>query len=189
VSPNHTPASATPTLNVLTDAPGEGDERQFLSIMTGTTRGPHPGLRVYRSAFLRDNSLLRLRIYIDNGAEPEPDCNRLTGPTIAKNTSVRVAVWESPDKRLHIFRAWIYAENTKPSWITDAVGVITEGAHTLRPVPAASSQYSESPSAFDSYPQLKSYAITEPAGMVLGSGLLGSCWSNRFLVYLVFRQV
>ena len=186
--PQDTPAPATPALDVFTDAPGVGDERRFLQLITGKITPSHAAGIVRRSAFVRGRENVRLWLYIDNGATPEPNCAVLAGSTIAKHTTVRIAVWDSPDKRLHVVRAWVYAENAQPTWITDAVAVVTERADTLHFVPSLSSQDSESP-MYHSRPPLTSSAIVEPGGMSLGgSGLLGSCWQNRFVLFLTFQQ-
>ncbi len=187
--PQNTPVPATPALDVLTDAPGVGDERRFLQLITGKVTPSHPAGTIRRSAFVRGHENVRLWLYIDNGATPERNCARPAGPTIATHTTVRVAVWDSPNKRLHSIRAWVYAESAQPTWITDAVAVVTERADTFHFVPSLSSQYSESP-MYQSRPPLTSNAIVEPGGMSLGrDGLLGSCWQNRFVLFLTFRQV
>ncbi|HSZ05438.1 MAG TPA: hypothetical protein VK778_09590 [Solirubrobacteraceae bacterium] len=186
--PQNTPVPTTPALDVLTDAPGVSDERRFFQIITSEVPQPHSFGTVRRSAFVRQHANVRLWLYIDNAATPEPNCEQLVGSTIAKHTTVRVAIWDSPDKHLHIIRAWVYAENAQPTWITDAVAVVTERADTLHFVPSLSSQYSESP-MYRSRPPLTSSAIVEPGGMSLGGdGLLGSCWQNRFILFLTFRQ-
>jgi hypothetical protein len=183
-----TPASPTPSLDVLTDAPGVSDERRFLQVITGRVTPSRPDGNIRRSAFVRGNEPVRLWLYVDNGAAPEPNCASLTGATIARHTTVRVAIWDSPNKRLHIIRAWVFAENTQPTWITDAVAVVTEHGGTLQLTPSLSSQYSESPT-YRSRPPLTSSAIIEPGGMSLGGdGLLGSCWQNRFVLFLTFHQ-
>jgi hypothetical protein len=185
------PSSPTPTLDVLTDVPhGTEDERKFLHVMVGTAKRPHAVEIGKRSLLAQPSEYVWLRIYIDNGAYPEPDCNKLAGPTIALHTSVRVAVWDSPNKRLHIVRGWVYSENATPKWVTDAVAVVTTRPRHLQLVPALSTQYSEVPSTYLSHPPFQSAALVEPAGMLLGGdGLLGSCWKNRFVVLPVFKQV
>ncbi len=187
-----TPAAPTPTLNALTDVPhGIGDERQFVHVgITETNERPHANTITHRAVYAQDGQDIWLRIYIDNGAAPEPNCNMLTGPTIARHTTVRVATWDSPNGRLHVIRAWVYAENTNPTWITDAAPVLTQSAQTLKLSPSLSSQYSEQPKTYLSHPPLTSQAIVEPAGMLLGgNGLLGSCWHNRFSLLLMLRQI
>ena len=186
-----TPSSPIPTLNVLTDVPyGTGDERQFVYVRSSrSTKSPLANTVSGRSIFVRANEYIWLRLYIDNGAYPEPKCERLVGPTIARHTTVRVAIWDSPNKRLHVLRAWVYADNSEPKWVTDAVAVLTEKPRTLELRPSLSSQYSYEPPMYRSKPPLPSRAIVEPGGMLLGgNGLLGSCWQNRFSLLLAFSQ-
>lgn len=183
----NTPVSATPALNVLTDAPhGIGDERRFLQIRTGKATLHYPDGVLRRSAYIRHHELVRLWFYIDNGAAPEPNCDKLVGPTIAKHTTARLSVWDSPDRHMHIIRAWIFAENANPTWITDAVAVVTEQARSLQLVPSLSSQVAEL-NGHATYSPLSSTSIVEPAGMELGNGLLGSCWTNRYLLFLTLK--
>jgi hypothetical protein len=184
-----TPASPTPTLDVITDEPYNGDEREFLHVTSGSQQGPRAARITKRAVYARSDEAVWLRIYVDNGASPEHDCNELVGGTIATHTTVRVAIWDSPDLKLHIVRAWIYAANAEPRWVTDAVAVLTEKSRRLTLIPSASSQYSEKPAQFLQHPALTSDALVEPAGMLLGAdGRLGSCWENRFVVLPVFRQ-
>jgi hypothetical protein len=185
-----TPASPTPTLDALTDVPGFGDEREFLHLATGTIKKP-PGIYINRrSVFLRADEDLWLSLYIDNGAaEHEHNCSQLTGPTIAQNTTVGVAMWDSPNRRLHIIRGWIYASNAQPTWITDAVAVLTEQPRTLEMVPRRGSQYSELPAQYHGHIPLTNDTILQSAGMRLEDhALLGSCWQNRVDVFYSFTR-
>lgn len=183
-------ASPVPTLDAMTDVNfGIGDEREFIRARAATAKRPRAQEITQRSVFVRNGQYLWLRIYIDNNSAAEPDCNALTGPTIAKHTTARVAIWDSPNERLHILRAWIYAANTQPTWITDAVAVVTQSPRKLQLVPSLSSQYSELPPTYVSHPTLTSSALVEEAGITVGNGLLGSCWQNVFYVLPVFRQV
>jgi hypothetical protein len=185
-----TPASPMPTLDVLTDVSfGVGDEREFLHLAVGTTKKPPAIYIAKRTAFLQTGKDLWLSVYIDNGAGPEPNCSQLVGPSIAQDTTARIAIWNSPNRRLHVIRGWLFASNAQPTWVTDAVAVITEGPRTLELIPSLSSQYSQLPARYHRHIPLKNDAILQPAGMRLeDNGLLGSCWQNRVAIFLLFRQ-
>ncbi len=184
-------ATPTPTLNSMTDVNhGIGDEREFVHVAIGGPERPHAANVTSRSVVAQGRQDIWLRIYIDNNAAEESDCERLIGPTIAVHTTARVAVWNSSNKHLHVLRVWVFAENANPTWVTDAVAVVTQSARTLKLIPSLSSQYSELPKTYLSHPPLTSSAVVDPAGMLLGgNGLLGSCWQNRFSLLLLFRQV
>lgn len=185
-----TPAAPAPTLDALTDVPfGIGDEREFLHLATGTTKKPLAIHITKRSVFLRAGEDLWLSMYLDNGASPEHNCSQLVGATIAQNTTVGINVWNSPNQRLHVIRGWIYASNAQPTWVTDAVAVITESPRTLEMVPRRGSQYTELPARYHGHIPLTNSAILQSAGMRLeNNALLGSCWRNRVDVFLFFRQ-
>lgn len=185
-----TPAAATPTLDALTDVSyGIGDEREFLHLATGTAKKPLAIHITKRSVFLRTGEDLWLSMYIDNGASPEHNCSQLVGPTIAQNTTVGVNIWNSPGRHLHIIRGWIDAPNAQPTWVTDAVAVITESPRILGMEPRRGSQYTELPARYHGHIPLTSDAILQSAGMRLeDNALLGSCWRNRVDVFLFFHQ-
>jgi hypothetical protein len=152
-----TPASPTPTLDVLTDLPedDQGDEREFLSIAAGFHLSPIPFSIHTRAVLAQRGQEVWVRIYVDNGVAPQSNCAELMGPTIAHDVSVQAGIWNSWQNRLHVIRVWLYASNATPTWVTDAVAVVTAQSNKLTLVPTLSRQYSEQPSGFRSYPRLK----------------------------------
>jgi hypothetical protein len=192
---NVTPTSATPVIDSIVDAPNdEGDERLFLRVAAR-----HTTLNRIRSflaiaseaTVAHDGELVWMRLYVDNNAvgTSPGDCTP-TPPSAAVNTRARMAIWDSPDKRLHVVRAWVEADNSTPKWITSAVAVVTTEAKRLELDTALSWEYAKQPGQFSSKPPLlEGAALFRSAGLqVAANGLLGSCWADRFILYLAFRQ-
>ena len=186
-----------PTFNSIVDtryAPYGGDERQFLSL--GLVELPVAKLQTNwphrrRSVALSSDEAASVLVLIENSAAPQPNCNRLEGVTIAENSHLRAGVWNSSDGKLHVIRVWLFASNTNPRWVTDAVAVTTDGTVELELDPKLSYVYSKEPAGFDTSPALRSKAVLQPGGMPVGHGdrgLIGSCWENRFFVVLLFQQ-
>lgn len=187
-----TPTTSTPLLDSMVDRPyGVGDERQFLRVYAlhpqRWTKGYLPAMR--QVASLRPHDRVWLWLLVDNDAAPQPDCRNLSGPSIATNTRARLTVWDSADKKLHIVRAWVLADNAQPKWVTDAVAVTSSKPVTFQLDPAASWQYSKLSRRYATMPPLQDSSILASAGMVVGDhGLLGSCWGNQVVLRLVFSQ-
>jgi hypothetical protein len=184
-----TPVPGYPVLDSFIDTPGLGDERMFLRVETGSRSYAHRPFWVKPAAVAGANDLIFVWLYAANDAQPEPDCNDLVGGTIAKNARIRLAVWNSPSNRLHVVRGWISADNANPKWITDAAAVITAKAAPLTFDPTDSWHYSAAPARFAKQVSLPNQTFLDAGGMELGSsGLLGSCWSNRWILVFAFHQ-
>ena len=185
-----TMVSSVPVFDSVVDVPGSvGDERDFLRVeATKALTKRRPAWHLHRSALLRAGSMAVLWLYLNNdGSSATNHCSTSVGQPVAQNTRVRLAPWQSADRRLHVFRAWVSADNAQPRWVTAAAAVVTTKPTTLRLDPMASWQYSKR-SPYASSPALRSRAILEPAGMLVGSGSVGSCWQDRFVLALAFRQ-
>jgi hypothetical protein len=184
-------ASDTPTFDALVNANWHvGDERRFVRVETSLTTDAQqlwqlPNKHVARA---RPQEIVWVLIYVDNNAIPTPHC-ALSGPYVATDTRLRVAVWNSTDDHLHVIRAWLSAKNARPAWITDAVAVLTLNATTLEPDSSISRELSRGSPQFHNEPTINVAPLLVYPGMLVGgNGLVGSCWNNRYYVALGFRQ-
>ena len=187
---NSTPVPAYPILDSFIDSPEHvGDERRFLRVETGSRWYAHRPHWTKPAGSAQSGDLIFVWLYVANDAPQEPNCADLIGPTIAKNTRIRLTVWNSPNSHRHIIRGWISADNAYPKWITDAVAVITSKASPLLFDPKDSWQYSITPSKFAHEAPLPNQDFFDAGGMELSSnGLLGSCWANRWAMVFAFYQ-
>jgi hypothetical protein len=171
---------------------GIGDERRFLRVKATTVsdaRQLEPFTANDRAALARPHEVLWTTVRIDNNAAPEPGC-KLTGPSVARDTRLRLHVWNSPSDRLHVIRGWVGAQNTKPRWITDAVAVRTTAATTLEPDGSLSREYSRLSRHYVEIPRITVEPLLSPNGLLIGGdGVVGSCWDNVFYLSIGWRQV
>ena len=174
-----------PIFNAYTDVPhGVGDELQFIHV--GRPNGTSPALPNQRAMAVDQGAEVGLAIYVENSAAPEPNCGALVGPRVATNARLRVAIWNSSNRRLHVFRAWVSADNTNPRWITDAVAVTTSGPRRFAVVRGWQYQKVPSGPAWKAVP--KPEQALAPAGIPLGAlGAIGGCWSNKDITLLKFK--
>ena len=173
------------------------DEREFLTVAANAPNAPTIRTEAWgHSARLRWPGYLAVGIYIADSAWPGGrECETPPERLYATNVRVRVTIWNSPDSRLHVIRAWIEAGNpTFPTWVTDAAAVVTERPARLVLNPRFSlqgrylkaEQYLFHPRALKS---LSGDAIMWPRGMQLGNnGLLGPCTRGRRYISLAFSQ-
>lgn len=200
-----------PILNSLVDVPdgedvsgrdpsGPGnltrDEREFVTVLANPpnadTLETHPR---GRSAHARWGSFLSIGVYLANNGWPGPvHCGYLAGPATATNVHLQVAIWDSPNFRLHVIRAWIEAgHRTYPAWVTDAVSVITEKPAQFKLDTSLSSESrylkAEQYIYHPAFKRLKNDDVMWSQGMRVGrAGRLGACIQNRRYVSLIFRQ-
>lgn len=167
-----------------------GDERRFLRVETSLATDAQQlwQLPEKHVVEVRPNEVVWVIVYIDNNAANTPHC-ALTGPYVATDTRLRVAIWNSSDNHLHIVRAWLTAKNAYPTWITDAIAVLTPNVTTLEPDSSISREYSKLSPQFHTNPTINVESLLLYPGMLIGgNGLVGSCWNNRYYFVLGFRQ-
>jgi hypothetical protein len=187
-----TATTRKPTFNSITGMPhGAGDERQFLRVAARYQRFAPlwDANRMHRAAVLSAGQVAWFRVYVDNGAAQEPVCGRLTGETITDTARLRLAVWDSPDRHLHVIRAWLAANNTQPRSVTDAVAVETATAQHLVLDRADSSVNQPGRRAYHAMSLPSGDAFASPGLLVNGTGRVGSCWFDRAYYHLVFKQI
>jgi hypothetical protein len=184
-------APGKPTFDALVNANGHvGDERHFVRVETSLTTDSQQlwQLPDKQVAQAHPHEIIWVLVYVDNNAAPTPRC-ALSGPYVATDTRLRVAVWNSTDDHLHVIRAWLSATNTQPAWITDAVAVLTPNATTLEPDSSISRELSKLSPQFRSEPTINVESLLVYPGMLVGgNGLVGSCWNDRYYLALGFRQ-
>jgi len=185
-----TNTSNTPVFDSMVDTPEVADERLFLQYesRTRTKKG-----FIYATYSAGDVSgvpgPLLLWLYIDNNAAAQPNCAIPVGSSVAQNTRVRLAVWDSTNRAIHVIRAWLEANNAHPRWVTDAVAIVTQPGVRLQLDPSHSHIYSPASPEYSKKLHLANDDILDPAGMQLGpNGVVGSCWSDRFYLVLSFDQ-
>jgi len=180
-------AAQTPVLNSFVDLKGVPDERKFMTARlvksSRVDRSNPPFARIVTVP--RELRRVWVRIMISNDATDVDDCHRPRGERTATNVRLRLRVWSQPRARRHVVRGWILADNAYPSWVTDAVLVLTPSPTMLRMDPKDSSSFRVAP-APSRLPVTS--AVAQPGGMLIGrDGLLGSCFDNRVYLLVSFR--
>jgi hypothetical protein len=177
------PAPTTPTFDSIYDS--DEDERQFLgvSVSTATTTNLE-NLTEQRAVIAHPSMVVWVFVKAVNGAARTTGCE-LVGPSIAENTQLKLSIWNSPSRNLHIIRAWITAQNTKPRWVTDAVAVVTTSADTLVPDGQLSKEYSQVTPYFEKG-QTFSVGTLAASGIEIGS--VGSCPQDAYYFNIALRQ-
>jgi hypothetical protein len=167
-----------------------GDEQRFLGVYaTAVTDSRQNDLSFrYHATLARPGDVVWIDVILDNNAEVTPNC-KLAGPLVATDAYLELGIWNSPDNRLHIIRAWLSAANTNPSWVTDAVAVVTTQATTLEPDSSISRELSWLSPHYSDDPVTNVESIFIDPGFLLdGNGLIGSCNGNVVYMQIGFRQ-
>ena len=183
-----------PVFNSFTDvknnAAAGGDERQFVTTVVTESMSDKPTWRALplpprnRWSDAGRGDVAWVRVLADNNASPVQDCARPAGPSVARNTRLRVAVWDDSTKKRHVVRAWVTADNADPKWVTDVIAIRSEDAAQLSFNRQASWSYQQIPR-----PRIREMtgSVLESGGMHLGkNGDVGSCWDNRIYLVLAF---
>lgn len=178
----------TPVINSFVDLPyGRPDERTFLLVSRLTSLKFLPGEKLdygRRVSVVQGNPAVGLLVPMDNDSQPQKDCGTLRGGSVATDLHLRLATWDTPEYDQHVVRAWVTAANSTPHWITDAVLVDSKPGMKLSLVSA--SVYRKLP-VIASLPLTGAAALFRPAGVVVADGLLGACWDNRLVVFVVLK--
>lgn len=198
--PAPTSLNPEPGFNAWVDVPGGiGDERAFLTARVGADgqawSNVQSGQRVAR---VEEGEAVWLRLYASNSTYELDNCASLEGDFVARDVRFQISVWEDPDESgRHVFRAWLMGSNTTPEWVTDAVVVYTAPGKRLEFDSTQSFYYQEILDADGSSTSPRSTLETaskplegDPTSAmgapINASGLLGSCWSNRWAGMVAF---
>ena len=143
---------------------------------------------VARVVTLTTSEVLLVSVYIANDAWQRHDnCNDARKPWIAHNSRLRIAVWESQDRRLHVIRVWLDADNTYPRWVTDAIAAVTTVPTDL----TLDRTRSEDPAVDLFPPKHQPPPFSDPlqtSGMLIGEeGLVGNCSLPTQRLVLAFK--
>lgn len=189
-TPNGSEGHSTPILNSLVGFPGVGDEEEFVrGVATSAPSKYWPGqVRVgfRRQVILtKRDPYLDLWVYLDNNASFQQSCAKLVGSTVASGISATASIWTDPSGIYHVVRVWISSFTATPHWMTDAILVRTPPHTSLTLIPGAGTVYRK-------LPPLRSKPIganfVHYPGVTVGGGLLGSCYSNREVIFALFRE-
>lgn len=188
---NHNYTTLTPTLDSIDDAPYEyPNERKFAHVLILSRQHIDYLLdhEEPRSARLPVNGgkLASVRVWVENSAAVLGPCHTHQ-PTTAAGVRLRLGIWDSPNHKLHVVRAWLFGRNTEPRWITDAVAVTTPRAARLVLMPALSNYWLRQTHDRYLFPAVNAL---KPAGTAIGvggTGRIGSCWKEDLNYNLVFR--
>lgn len=182
-------APTSPTFDSVVNGLVEpNNELKFLNVQASRLTDGRQVDHYGRVALARPKDLIWLNIFIDNNAQAAPHCE-LTGPFVATGARLELRIWNSPDERLHIIRAWVTAANTTPRWITDAVAVVTTQSTTLELDSAISRESSGVTGRFADDPVTNvETAMLYPGLLLDGDGTIGSCYDEVVELDLALHQ-
>lgn len=173
------------------------DARRFLSVQVSSLHDARQLLRsTAHAASAPAREVVWLTALVANNVKANPNCAR-NEYGIVTNVHLLLSIWNSPNGRLHIIRAWLTAADTDPKWITDAVAVLTDTSVTLEPDSSISRELAinlnpetPDPNIFAIEPPIDVESILTAPGLVIGEeGVVGTCENNSsYFVQIGFRQ-
>jgi hypothetical protein len=180
-------APGRPVLDSVVSA--EDDERRFLEVEASfSPNGRKIGaIDKRRAVVAKPGEIVWVYVSIYNDAEETNTCEE-TGSTVATDTKLLMEVWHTKNYDEDTIRAWISADNTEPSSITDAVAVLTHPGMELVPDSSISREQSESSPTFSDDPLVDVESLEAPGIPIGGNGIVSSCLHNGFSLAIGFRQ-
>lgn len=172
-----TPPAPSPAFNVYTGVPSEGNESDFFR---GKVEGATTPSVNDLSTTCETGKRLQLRVYVHNGASQYQN-NNGTGPSVAKDTKVKVAL---PGSQASNFTPSATISSSNAGSVSDTMTITCSDGRvvTLNYIAGSAKQYTQT----GSKPLSDSIVTTgAPVGTMNPDGNVWGCWEQRVYVTLV----